>query len=163
MSKDFSLAGERVGFYYGENVEILSAVQEYAEEHSVPSSVQRWTTELLSDTDFIDNFLLKSKSMLTSLYDELSKGLDDLKIPFVRCSYGLYVWADFREFLPSGKQDSYEGERELWKHLIEKVGVLFTPGEACGGEPGHFRICFAFGQDISNVRVTITRLKKFVA
>jgi len=159
MSKDLSLAGERTGFYYGENPAILAGVQEYAEDYGVPASVQSWTAALLRDQDFLSDFFVQLKQNLSILYTELSDGLVDIGIPFVSCSYGLFVWADFRQFL---ENVNYEAERELWKYLIEKVGILFTPGEACGGKPGFMRICFAFGESLLNVKTTLARLKLFV-
>jgi len=159
MSKDFCLAGERTGFYYGENAAILAAVQDYAEDHSIPASVQSWTATFLSDEGFISDYFIQSKQKLGILYKELSMGLVEMGIPFVRCSYGLFIWADFREFLGN---NSYEEERKLWTHLVEQVGILFTPGEACCGEPGFMRICFAYGGSLVYVKTAVVRLKTFV-
>merc|ERR550534_76472 len=159
MSKDLCLSGERTGFYYGENAAILAAVQDYAEDHSIPASVQSWTATFLSDEGFISDYFIQSKQKLAILYTELSMGLVDMGIPFVQCSYGIFIWADFREFL--GK-NSYEEERKLWTHLVEQVGILFTPGEACSGEPGFMRICFAYGGSLVSVETAVARLKTFV-
>ena len=63
--------------------------------------------------------------------------LDELKIPYLRATSGLFVWMDFSEFLPSTGSDS-ERERALYLELLKEYG-LFTPGDSMRNEhPGFF-------------------------
>ena len=52
--------------------------------------------------------------------------------------------------------------RKLLRHAeASHLGVRFTPGEACGGEPGCLRLCFAFYSP-EELREAAIRLSKSI-
>merc|ERR1711964_738651 len=107
----------------------------------VSSYVQTFFANWLGDEHATLSFLQQSRDLLWAQYNKVRDYLIELRIPFTEPNGGLFVWADFREFL---EEPTFEAERAFIRKLKENARVLVTPGEACRStEPGFVRLCFA--------------------
>ncbi|XP_056374993.1 1-aminocyclopropane-1-carboxylate synthase-like protein 1 [Hyla sarda] len=111
---------------------------------------------LLQDRDWLDNvFFPTNIKLLKESQKTMVTGLEELGIPVLHRSTGLYVWADFRKFLTS---NTFEAEMELWERFnSEKLYII--PGksfECC--EPGWFRVSTSYPDD--NLQVCLEKLKR---
>nr|XP_033787036.1 1-aminocyclopropane-1-carboxylate synthase-like protein 1 isoform X1 [Geotrypetes seraphini] len=156
FSKDFAMAGIRVGILYTKNQEIFKAVGQLATFHGCPGPVQYVLSQLLSDRDWLDNeYFPTNKLRLHEAHSLLVGGLAEIGIPVLRSFGGLFVWADFRKFLTSL---TVEAELALWWKLI-KEKLYISPGSAfyCY-EPGWFRLVFSDSRD--KIKLCLQRLQK---
>ncbi|XP_075067940.1 1-aminocyclopropane-1-carboxylate synthase-like protein 1 isoform X2 [Mixophyes fleayi] len=156
LSKDFGMNGLRVGIGYTKNQNILKSMSRLATFHQCPGPTQYMVCQLLRDRDWLDNvFFPTNKQRLEESQKTLVVGLKDIGIPVLNWSTGIYVWADFRNFLTS---QTFEAEMELWrKFMAEKLYI--TPGKVfeCR-EPGWFRVTTSHPADI--LLTCIQKLKK---
>merc|ERR1711971_825583 len=106
-------------------------------------------------------FLNENQRRIRQRCDAWQSCLDELTVPYLYASAGLFVWMDMSEFLPDiGTPD--ERERKLYLELLEDHGLLFTPGWSMKNElPGFFRCVFTAASD-HEFDLAIERLKKFV-
>ena len=85
---------------------------------------------------------------------------------------GLFVWMDFREFLPSlpdgiteateTLESKEQRERQLYLSLMKEYGLLFTPGMSMRNErAGFFRFVFTAASE-DEFELGLTRLRTFV-
>lgn len=167
FSKDFALSGLRVGALYSENPEIRMPLQKLNDLCSISSQTQLLVERMLttaSDDPQISwtrRFLAKNHERLRARGDAWERCLDELGIPHLKSTAGLFVWMDFTEFLPSeGTAD--ERERNLYLELLKEYGLLFTPGRSMKNErPGFFRCVFSAASD-HEFELGIERLRKYV-
>ncbi|XP_069067742.1 1-aminocyclopropane-1-carboxylate synthase-like protein 1 [Pleurodeles waltl] len=156
FSKDFAMAGVRVGVLHTQNQQVCRAVTKLASFHQCAAPIQYVLSQMLSDRDWLDNvFFPTNKRRLREAQNILVNGLNEIGIPVHRSSGGLFVWADFRKFL---KTQTFESELELWWALIEEK-LYISPGQAFYSyEPGWFRLVFSDSMD--NIKLCIERLQK---
>ena len=58
-----------------------------------------------------------------------------MKVPFSTGYAGFFSWLNLREYL---KEDSYEGEQELYKFIYEHGNIIIAPvGERGGSDVGN--------------------------
>lgn len=62
---------------------------------------------------------------LAAQYTKCVQYLQDLEIPFVSSSAGLFTMINLRRFLD---EDSWDGEMRLRKRLFKELKIIFTPG-----------------------------------
>lgn len=183
LSKDFALSGLRVGVAYTENEEILMPLQKLNDLCQISSQTQLLVERMMcanavmgdnGDTSqkFVDVYLKANQDNVRVRCDELHSCLDDLGIPYLRADSGLFVWMDFREFLPNlpaGVTEAMESiesketrERKLYLSLMKEYGLLFTPGMSMRNErAGFFRCVFTAASD-EEFELGLVRLRKFV-
>ncbi|KAL0730753.1 hypothetical protein Bca4012_026847 [Brassica carinata] len=141
LSKDMGLPGLRVGIIYSYNNQHLIA-------------------NMLSDEDFVDQFLSESKLRLAARHAELTTGLDGLGIGWLKAGACLFIWMDLRNLL---KTATFDSETELWRVIIHKVKLNVSPGGSCHcHEPGWFRVCFA-NMDHQTMETALERIKIFTS
>jgi aspartate/methionine/tyrosine aminotransferase len=183
LSKDFALSGLRVGASYSENPEIRLPLQKLNDLCCVSSQTQllverMMTTTATASEDDTDNeqllwtqrFLAKNHERLRKRGDAWHQCLDELGIPHLKATAGLFVWMDFSEFLPSLEEKKEDGnildiderERVLYLELLMDYGLLFTPGRSMKNErPGFFRCVFSAAND-EEFQLGMARLRKYV-
>ena len=179
LSKDFCLSGLRVGAAYSENPDIRMPMQKLNDLCQISSQTQLLVERMLnapSEADgdgywSSDNFLPEARRRTRLRNEQLECCLDQLGIPHLTADSGMFVWMDMREFLPPRNDDgaaveSQESidkrERELYLELLQKHGLLFTPGRSMKNElPGFFRCVFAAASN-DEFNLGLERIEKFV-
>lgn len=141
FSKDFCLSGCRVGLIYTQNKELITCLNSYLAFLSSPSRYTLWDLEqMLTDKEWVDEYLQGNKVRLRKAYQRLEINLKEMQIPFMEAEAGFFVWIDLREWM---RNNTKEEEENLWEMLIE-ARVMLTPSNQCfGSRFGHFRVCYA--------------------
>ncbi|XVE77206.1 hypothetical protein DITRI_Ditri13aG0042900 [Diplodiscus trichospermus] len=159
LSKDMGFPGFRVGIVYSFNDVVVNCARKMSSFGLVSSQTQYLLTSMLSDEEFLGNFLSESSNRLAKRYHVFTKGLEQVGISCLKSNAGLFFWMDMRPLL---KQQTVEGEMELWHVIINEVKLNVSPGssfQCC--EPGWFRVCFA-NMDDETVEVALDRIQAFV-
>ena len=186
LSKDFALSGLRVGALYSENQEIRLPLQKLNDLCSISSHTQLLVEQMLTTTtttpsgkeedsnnniSWTRRFQSKSHERLRKRGDAWHECLDELGIPYLKATAGLFVWMDMTEFLPPPSSSSEQGntdddeqrERQLYLELLKDYGLLFTPGKSMKNErPGFFRCVFTAASD-EEFQLGMDRLRKYVS
>lgn len=159
FSKDLGISGFRVGLLHSYNEALINGYRNAGLSHCVSNYTQWVLQELLQDLDFMEKYIGANQKALTQSYLMVVSCLRELKIPY-NPSYGsLFVWMDMSEFL---KEDSDQGQHELWLEIFEKTGILFTPGAGFGHiKKGLFRIVIS-SLSHQALEVAMERFKEFV-
>lgn len=167
LSKDFASSGLRVGVAYTENDSIVLPLQKLNDLCQISSQTQLLVENMLSG-DWAMSFLEENQSRIRNRSNLLTGTLDELDIPYLEPDSGLFVWMDFRQFLPeldeNVSQEAQKGPREraLYLELMHEFGLLFTPGLSMRNlEPGFFRCVFTAASD-GEFKLALERLKTFV-
>ncbi|KAF6735565.1 1-aminocyclopropane-1-carboxylate synthase-like protein 1 [Oryzias melastigma] len=144
LSKDFAMAGIRIGTLYTENRDLVEALAQLGAFHGIPGTSQYQVAQLLKDREWISKeFLPKNRQRLKSAHSYLTGELRSMGIPFLNSCAALYVWADLRKYL---RESSFEEELALWRRFL-KHKVVLSCGQAFScSTPGWFRIVFAAEQ-----------------
>ncbi|TRY87234.1 hypothetical protein DNTS_031748 [Danionella cerebrum] len=155
VSKDFAMAGMRVGVVYSENKDLVQALDQLGCFHGVPGPTQYQVTQLLRDRDWMNReFLPENKRRLREAHGFLTEELKKLGIPFLQRSAGFFIWADLSKYL---KEQTFAAELFVWRCFL-KHRVLVSCGQAfrcvC---PGWFRIIFTEQQH--KLQLGVQRIK----
>ncbi|KAI5626922.1 1-aminocyclopropane-1-carboxylate synthase-like protein 1 isoform X1, partial [Silurus asotus] len=141
VSKDFAMAGVRVGTVYSENSDLIEAIDQLGYFHGVPGPTQHQVSQLLKDGDWINNvFLSENRRRLQEAHQYISTQLTKLRIPYLHRGAGFFIWANFSKYL---KERTFAEELHLWRCFL-KHRVLLSCGQAFNcSSPGWFRIVFS--------------------
>uniref|UniRef100_A0A8D0AHP9 1-aminocyclopropane-1-carboxylate synthase-like protein 1 n=1 Tax=Sander lucioperca TaxID=283035 RepID=A0A8D0AHP9_SANLU len=141
MSKDFAMAGIRIGTLYTENRDLVEALAQLGAFHGVSGNSQHQVAQLLQDREWISKeFLPENRRRLKAAHSYLTGELQSMGIPYLDRHAALYVWADLRKFL---REPSFEEELSLWKGFLRHKVVVSCGQAFCCSTPGWFRIVFA--------------------
>lgn len=144
MSKDFAMAGIRIGTLYTENRGMVDALAQLGSFHGIPGIIQHQVAQLLQDREWINyDFLPVNRSRLRRAHDFLTNELQSLGIPYLDTSAALFVWADLRKYL---REFTFEDELSLWRCFLRHKVVLSCGQAFSCSTPGWFRIVFAAQQ-----------------
>ena len=159
LSKDMGLPGFRVGIVYSYNDAVVNCGRKMSSFGLVSSQTQHLLASMLSDDEFVDNFLKENSERLAKRHSLFTKGLEKVGITCLKSNAGLFVWMDLRRLL---KEQTLESEMTLWRVIISEVKLNVSPGSSfhCS-EPGWFRVCFA-NMDDDTVEVALERIRVFV-
>lgn len=159
LSKDMGLPGFRVGIVYSYNDAVVNCGRKMSSFGLVSSQTQHLLGSMLSDDEFVDNFLKENSERLAKRHSLFTKGLEKVGITCLKSNAGLFVWMDLRRLL---KEQTLESEMTLWRVIISEVKLNVSPGSSfhCS-EPGWFRVCFANMDDVT-VEVALERIRVFV-
>ncbi|XP_061533580.1 1-aminocyclopropane-1-carboxylate synthase-like protein 1 isoform X2 [Phycodurus eques] len=141
LSKDFAMAGNRLGTLYTENRDLVDALAQLGSFHGISGTTQHQVAQLLQDREWISKeFLPENRRRLKAAHRYLTDELQTMDIHYLDRPAALYVWADFRKFL---RPPSFEEELCMWRCFL-KHKVVLSCGQAFScSTPGWFRIVFA--------------------
>uniref|UniRef100_UPI003AAA7613 1-aminocyclopropane-1-carboxylate synthase-like protein 1 isoform X2 n=1 Tax=Centroberyx gerrardi TaxID=166262 RepID=UPI003AAA7613 len=141
VSKDFAMAGIRVGTLYTENRDLVEALNQLASFHGVPGPTQHQVAQLLQDRDWVsEEFLPENRRRLKAAHSCLTGELQSLGVPYLHRPTAFYVWADFRKYL---RESSFVEELSLWRCFLRHKVVLICGQAFSCSTPGWFRLVFA--------------------
>ncbi|KAG7559492.1 Pyridoxal phosphate-dependent transferase [Arabidopsis thaliana x Arabidopsis arenosa] len=159
LSKDMGLPGFRVGVVYSYNDAVVSCARKMSSFALVSSQTQYLLAAMLSDQEFIRNFLAEVSKRLAKRHRTFVEGLQEIGVACLRSNASLFVFMDLRKML---KDNTFESENVLWRVIMDEVRINISPGSSfrCS-EPGWFRVCFA-NVDEDTLQTGLERIKKFV-
>ncbi len=141
FSKDLAASGLRCGVLVTENAAVIAAVEGLAYWACCSGDTQHLLGAMISDDGWVHAYLAGMRARLGDACRRVAAALDAQGIPYLRSSAGFFLLCDLRRFLP---EPTWDGERALWRRLLDETNVNLTPGAACRvGEPGFMRLCFA--------------------
>ncbi|KAM9352489.1 1-aminocyclopropane-1-carboxylate synthase-like protein 1 [Symphorus nematophorus] len=141
VSKDFAMAGIRIGTLYTENRDLVEALAQLGSFHGVSGTTQHQVAQLLQDREWIsETFLPENRRRLRAAHSYLTGELRSLGVPFLDRPAALYVWADLRKYL---RESSFEEELSMWRCFLRHKVVLSCGQAFSCSTPGWFRIVFA--------------------
>ncbi|XP_070763906.1 1-aminocyclopropane-1-carboxylate synthase-like protein 1 [Enoplosus armatus] len=156
MSKDFAMAGIRIGTLYTENRDLVEALAQLGSFHGVSGTTQHQVAQLLQDREWInEDFLPENRCRLKAAHSFLTGELQSLGIPYLDRPAALYVWADLRKYL---RESSFEEELSLWRCFLRHKVVLSCGQAFSCSTPGWFRIVFADQQH--HLQLGLKRIKE---
>ncbi|CAN0364642.1 unnamed protein product, partial [Ascophyllum nodosum] len=160
LSKDFGVAGWRMGVLYSENKEVVSTLTKMVRTTSQASSdTMDKVGRLFRSPGFLEGYIAQHQEGLRAAYMSLVNELGRRGIMHLQAEAGLFAMVDLREFL---EDSSKEAEARLWREILDRTGVNLTPGGALHcADPGWFRLCFAY-QKIDVVSRAVTRMADFL-
>lgn len=140
MSKDFCISGCRIGVLYSQNMELMRSINAFLAFFSMTSRHTQWALEhLLTDDDWVENYINMNRMRLGGAYKRMTARLDEMGVPYMEAEAGFFVWIDLRKWMGG---ETAQDEMELWSRLLE-TKVLLTPSSQCFGRRfGYFRVCF---------------------
>jgi 1-aminocyclopropane-1-carboxylate synthase len=160
VSKDFGASGLRVGIVYSQNEIFMQGLATANIFTCVSQPIQYLVSELWTDDQFLDHFLDESRHRILISYHICIAKLQEMVVPFVPASAGIFVYVDFSSLLP---EKTYEGEQKLCKLMFEYARIVLTPGESQRDpRPGMFRICYAWVAP-AVLAISMERMSRLVA
>lgn len=125
LSKDFAMSGLRFGIVHSLNQAFLNGLENANIPHMVSNLNQWGIGEMMKDTNFIEYYIEENKKRVTQSYKLVVAALNKIGVSYIPSRGSLFVWADFSKYL---KEDSNQGQENLWIDIYKKTGVLLTPG-----------------------------------
>ena len=146
LSKTYNMTGWRIGFAVG-NREVLAGLGKIKSnlDSGIFQAVQEAGIVALA-TD--DRLLSGIRNTYQERRDALCDGLNGIGIELARPRASFYVWAK----VPGGFDSS-----GFSAHLLEKAGVLATPGNGFGA-PGEGYVRFALTVSVDRIREAVERI-----
>lgn len=140
FSKDFNLAGFRVGVIVNVSPQVTSCLRAVAEYKCVPHIVQHAAATLLNDAEWCDKFYLPTnRARLAKAYKETCKRLEIMGAHVRKARAGFFVWFSVQPFM---KDNTEEEEMALQEEIMD-AGLYIAPGTKfyCIS-PGWMRLVF---------------------
>ncbi len=160
FSKDFGSSGLRCGVLITENKDLMASVDALAYWSVVSGDTQHILGEMISDTDWVDDYLATMRTGLSDSYAAVTSALDEVGIGYVPAEGAYFFLCDLRGFL---EEETFEAEDALWRRILDEANVNLTPGSACRNkEPGFLRLCFAT-EPKETVVTAVRRIGKVLA
>jgi len=151
LSKTYNMTGWRIGFAAG-NREVIGALANIKSnlDSGVFQAVQEASIAAF-ETD--DKVLVDLRKTYEARRDALYDGLVNAGFSVNKPGATFYLWCRVPEGFDSAGYSS---------HLLEKAGVLATPGNGFG-EPGEGYIRFALTVGVERIKEAVERIKKVSA
>ena len=148
LSKTYGLAGARIGFCLG-NKDVVSAVKTLKSnmDYGMFIPIQKAAIAAITGDQ---TCVTSTRSAYEKRRNFLCDGLTELGWPVERSPATMFVWTKIPEH--------YTSSQEFTMDLLEKTGVIFTPGSAFGpaGE-GHVRIALVQNEDVMRTAIDAIR------
>jgi aspartate/methionine/tyrosine aminotransferase len=164
MSKDFGMSGLRFGMLWTQNQTLFEAMANVAPFNSIPGPIQSMLCDMLGDDEFVHEYLITNSKNLAKSCQVLIDFCDELNIPYVTPSSGMFIWVnmssllqgialkhdlkfnpneiDMNEYLKS--KEAFILEDLLYKDMWLEAKVVGTPGSSQHmSHAGWFRFCYA--------------------
>lgn len=145
LTKDFALAGFRVGVIHTQSKELLQCLRAVSTYQCTPHLIQHAAATLLNDIEWCDNFYLPTNQRrMQEAYTKALKRLEGMGVKVRRSQAGFFVWANLQSFLCPCTE---EEELKLFDELFES-GLFLVPGSKlyCVN-PGWFRFIFTIAPE----------------
>ncbi|MEW6738354.1 MAG: LL-diaminopimelate aminotransferase [Nitrospirota bacterium] len=148
LSKTYNMTGWRIGFAVG-NRDVIFGLGKIKTnfDSGVFQAIQEASIIALQTEDAV---LSRIRNIYQDRRDALYEGLKGLGIQINKPKATFYLWAK----VPKGFDST-----TFVAHLLEKTGVLGTPGVGFGS-PGEGYIRFALTQPVERIREAVERIKK---
>lgn len=160
VSKDFGGSGLRAGFVYSQNEVFMEGLATLSIFTCVSGPIQYLVSELLTDDQWSDNFLDASRYRIRQSYQICTNKLQEMVLPFVPASAGLFVYVDFSSLLP---EKTFACEEQLCRLMLDHARIVLTPGQSQRETtPGMFRICYTWVSP-EVLEIAMERLSRLVA
>ncbi|OJJ76713.1 hypothetical protein ASPBRDRAFT_62811 [Aspergillus brasiliensis CBS 101740] len=158
-SKDWAMAGLRLGFLITRNPELWETCRRLALFTWVTPFATKFFTEFLSNPADVRRYVTLNRERLRAKYISTTSLMRERGVPFTSANGGLFIWIDLSAWLchfPGHDDPRMPGETremQLCKYLI-KEGVYLSMGElSFAPSPGHFRFVYTSPGDESQVAV----------
>ncbi len=159
FSKDFGMSGLRCGIVHSLNKGFIAGLENINVPHMVSNMSQWMIKEMLSDDEFIKNYIEQNKKKITRSYQWVADNLKALGVPFIPSRGGIFVWIDLSDYLDA---DSDDAEAALWLNIYKLTGVLLTPGlEFNHSKKGLFRMVYT-AVSFDHLKVALERLSTYL-
>lgn len=148
LSKTYNMTGWRIGFAVGHK-DVIAGLGKIKSnlDSGVFQAVQEASIAAL-ETD--DTILAEIRGTYQERRDVLYKGLKDLGMEVIKPKASFYLWTK----VPAGYDSS-----SFVAHLLDKAGVLGTPGNGFGA-PGEGYIRFALTVPAARMKEAVERIAK---
>jgi LL-diaminopimelate aminotransferase len=148
LSKTYNMTGWRIGFAVG-NAAIIAGLGR------IKSQLDSGAFHAIQEASIVaiktdDAILSKLRNTFQERRDVMYSGLTSLGLNVKKPQASFYLWAN----VPKGYNST-----SFVAHLLEKAGVLGTPGVGFGA-PGEGYIRFALTQKIDRIKEAVERIKK---
>ncbi len=150
LSKTYNMTGWRIGFAAG-NASVIYGLGKIKTnlDSGIFQAVQEAGIEALN-TD--DSVLMKIRAIYQERRDVLYTGLKSLGFDVRKPGASFYLWAK----VPKGFTST-----EYVGHLLNKAGVLATPGNGFGA-PGEGYVRFALTVSVKRMKEAVERIRKII-
>ena len=151
LSKTFNMTGWRIGFAAG-NKDVIAGLGKIKSnlDSGVFQAIQEAAIAAFN-TD--DSILSDIRKTYQDRRDALYNGLKSLGFHLIKPKATFYLWAK----VPSGFDSS-----GFVAHLLNKAGVLITPGNGFGA-PGEGYVRFALTVPVEKIKETVERIKSVIS
>lgn len=148
LSKTYNMTGWRIGFAVG-NRDVIFGLGKIKTnlDSGVFQAIQEASIIALQTEDAV---LSRIRNIYQDRRDALYEGLKGLGIQINKPKATFYLWAK----VPNGFDST-----TFVAHLLEKTGVLGTPGVGFGA-PGEGYIRFALTQSVEKIKEAVERIRK---
>ncbi|KAI0137052.1 pyridoxal phosphate-dependent transferase [Xylariales sp. AK1849] len=153
MSKDFAVAGLRLGNIVTRSKSIHKAMSSVLRFHNPSGASVTIATAMLEDRKWCRNFLSTAHERLGKAYEHVTAGLDAIGIRYLPANAGFFVYIDLSPYLNVEVQ---EPDFELAQRLLN-AGIALHANEE-HGRPGWFRMVYT--QDPRTITEGLKRIKK---
>ncbi|KAF0144358.1 MAG: LL-diaminopimelate aminotransferase [Nitrospirae bacterium] len=150
LSKTYNMTGWRIGFAVG-NKDVLAGLGKIKTnlDSGVFQAIQEASIAAIN-TD--DKILAEIRDTYQARRDALYNGLKNIGFHLIKPKATFYLWAK----VPSG----FDSQKFV-AHLLEKTGVLTTPGVGFGA-PGEGYVRFALTVPVERIKEAVERIKKVI-
>jgi len=151
LSKTYNMTGWRIGFAAG-NKDVIAGLGKIKSnlDSGVFQAIQEAAIAAFN-TD--DSILSDIRKTYQDRRDALYNGLKSLGFHLIKPKATFYLWAK----APSGFDSS-----SFVAHLLNKAGVLITPGNGFGA-PGEGYVRFALTAPVEKIKETVERIKSVIS
>lgn len=150
LSKTYNMTGWRIGFAVG-NKDIIAGLGKIKSnlDSGVFQAIQEASIAALNTED---SLLSDIRKTYQERRDVLYNGLKDLGLQLTKPKATFYLWTKVPAKFDSSRFVSY---------LLEKAGVLITPGNGFGA-PGEGYVRFAITVPVKRIKEAVERIKKIL-
>ena len=93
---------------------------------------------MLSNQTFMKEHISLLQHRVWKMRQLVEATLHRLNIPIARGYAGFFSWMNLREYL---KEDSYEGEQELYEFIYEHGNIIIAPVDV-------YKFCYRIGNQV---------------
>lgn len=148
LSKTYNMTGWRIGYAVGNRAIIdgLARIKSNIDSGAFQAVQEASITALATGDDILDGIRATYQGRRDALYE----GLTSLGLQMRKPEATFYGWVK----VPKGFDSS-----TLAAHVLEKAGVLITPGNGFG-DPGEGFVRFALTVPVARIKEAVERIKK---